>query len=78
MARQKGVIKLTGQTGGVSFYKTSEDGYLARQKGGVDGERIKNDPEFERTRENGAEFGRAGVASKLLRTSIRGTDLEQF
>ncbi len=57
--------------GGVSFYKTSEDGYLARTKGGVDGERIKNDPEFERTRENGAEFGRAGVASKLLRTALR-------
>lgn len=71
MARQKGVIKLTGQMGGVSFYKTAEDGYLARQKGGVDAERIKNSPEFERTRENGAEFGRAGVASKLLRTSIR-------
>ena len=58
--------------GGVSFYKTKEDGYLARQKGGVDADRIKNDPAFERTRENGAEFGRAGVASKLLRTALRG------
>jgi hypothetical protein len=71
MARQQGVIKLKGQMGGVSFYKTAEDGYLARQKGGVDAERIKNDPNFERTRENGAEFGRAGVASKLLRTALR-------
>lgn len=58
--------------GGVSFYKTAEDGYLARQKGGIDADRIKNSPEFERTRENGAEFGRAGVASKLLRTALRG------
>lgn len=57
--------------GGVSFYKTAEDGYLARQKGGIDAERIKNAPEFERTRENGAEFGRAGVAAKLLRTALR-------
>jgi hypothetical protein len=71
MARQKGVLKFQGQMGGVSFYKTSQDGYLAREKGGVDAERIKNDPAFERTRENGAEFGRAGAAGKLLRTSLR-------
>lgn len=57
--------------GDVSFYKTAEDGYLARQKGGIDADRIKNSPEFARTRENGAEFGRAGVAAKLLRTSLR-------
>ena len=57
--------------GGVSFYKTSQDGYLAREKGGVDAERIKNDPAFERTRENGAEFGRAGAAGKLLRNALR-------
>jgi hypothetical protein len=57
--------------GGMSFYKTADDGYLARQKGGIDGERIRNAPEFERTRENNAEFGRAGTASKLLRTALR-------
>jgi len=71
MARQAGLIKLTGQMGGVSFYKTAEDGFLARQKGGVDAERIKNSPEFQRTRENGAEFGRAGAAAKLLRQVFR-------
>jgi hypothetical protein len=71
MARQKGVVKLQGQMGGVSFYKTSQDGFLAREKGGIDAERIKNDPAFERTRENGAEFGRAGAAGKLLRSALR-------
>ncbi len=71
MARQKGLIKLTGPIGDVSFYKTAEDGYLARTKGGVDGDRIKNSPEFQRTRENGAEFGRAGAAAKLLRQAFR-------
>ena len=70
MARQDGVIKLTGQMGGISFYK-SKDGHLVRTKGGIDGDRIKNDPAFARTRENGAEFGRAGSASKLLRTALR-------
>jgi hypothetical protein len=70
MARQKGIIKLKGKIGDLSFYKT-KDGYLAREKGGVDKERIKNDPAFQRTRENGAEFGRAGKAGRLLRTSVR-------
>ena len=70
MARQDGVIKLTGQMGGISFYK-SQDGHLVRLKSGVDGERIKNDPAFARTRENGEEFGRAGASSKLLRTALR-------
>lgn len=57
--------------GGVSFYKTAQDGFLARQKGGVNGDRIKNSPEFARTRENGSEFGRAGEAGKVLRTAFR-------
>jgi len=52
---------LKGPIGDISFYK-SKDGYLARSKGGVDKSRIKNDPAFQRTRENGSEFGRAGIA----------------
>lgn len=70
MARQKSIIKLDGTIGGITFYK-SNDGYLAREKGGVSAERIKNDPSFQRTRENGSEFGRAGNAGKVLRNSIR-------
>lgn len=70
MARQKGIIKLDGTIGDITFYK-SQDGYLAREKGGVPAERIATDPAFQRTRENGAEFGRAGKAGKLLRNSIR-------
>lgn len=70
MAQQKSIIKLDGTIGGITFYK-SKDGYLAREKGGVSAERIANDPNFQRTRENGAEFGRAGKAGKVLRTSLR-------
>jgi hypothetical protein len=70
MARQKGLIKLDGTLGGITFYKT-QDGYLAREKGGVEASRIANDPNFQRTRENGEEFGRAGKAGKTLRNSIR-------
>jgi hypothetical protein len=70
MARQKGIVKLDGTIGGITFYK-SQDGYLAREKGGVEASRIANDPAFARTRENGAEFGRAGKAGKMLRTAFR-------
>lgn len=70
MAKQKGIIPLKGTIGNITFYK-SKDGYLAREKGGVDANRIATDPAFQRTRENGAEFGRAGSGSKVLRTALR-------
>ena len=70
MARQKGIIKLKGTIGDITFYKT-RDGHLAREKGGVDASRIAHDPAFQRTRENGSEFGRAGKAGKTLRSALR-------
>jgi len=70
MARQKGIIKLKGTVGDITFYK-SIDGYLAREKGGVEASRIATDPAFIRTRENNAEFGNATMAGKLLRDTVR-------
>lgn len=71
MATQKGIFKVKGTLDDVTFYK-SKDGYKLRTKGGVDANRIATDPAFQRTRENGAEFGRAGRAGKMLRTALRG------
>lgn len=70
MARQRGPLKVQGTLGDINFYK-SQHGYLIREKGGVNGNRIKKDPVFQRTRENGMEFGRAARAGKLLRTAMR-------
>ena len=70
MARQKGIIKLKGKIGDISFYKT-QDGHLAREKGGVDASRIANDKAFARTRENGAEFGSSARSGKMLRDALR-------
>lgn len=70
MARQKGIISLEGTIGNITFFK-SRDGYMAREKGGVTADKIANDPSFERTRENNAEFARAGKGSKLLKTAFR-------
>ena len=70
MARQKSIFKIEGTIADVTFYK-SKDGYLVREKGGITSERYRNDPNFQRTRENSSEFGRAGKAGKTLRNSLR-------
>jgi len=70
MAKLKGILKIKGTLDDLTFYKSGKD-YLVRTKGGVDGDRIANDPTFQRTRENGSEFGRSATAGKLLRTAVR-------
>lgn len=70
MAKQKGIIKIDGTIGDITFYKT-EDGYLAKENVTVSADRIASDPAFQRTRENNAEFGRAGKGCKVLRNAIR-------
>ena len=70
MAKQSGILPIEGTLGNITFFKT-KDGYMVREKGGVSAHQIATDPAFQRTRENGAEFGRAGKAGKVLRTSMR-------
>jgi hypothetical protein len=70
MARQSGLIKLKGTLDNVNFYK-SKDGNLARMKTSVDAKRVATDPAFERTRENGREFGSSAGSGKLLRDAVR-------
>lgn len=70
MAEQKGLFRVRGTLGGVNFY-SSKDGDLAREKGGVSKDKIRNDPAFARTRENGMEFGTAGSTGKMLRDLLR-------
>lgn len=69
MARQVGLLKFKGKIGDISLYKT-QDGHLAREKGGVSADRINNDPAFVRTRENGAEFGSSAASGKSLRVAL--------
>jgi hypothetical protein len=70
MAKQKSIIKLEGTIGDITFLKT-KDGYIAKERTSVNKDRIATDPAFQRTRENGAEFGRAGKAGKTLRSAFR-------
>ena len=70
MAKKLGIIPIQGTLGNITFYKT-RDGFMARGRGSLTGDRIANDAAFVRTRENGAEFGRAGKAGKVLRNGFR-------
>ena len=71
MSKQKGIVKLEGSLGGISFY--SADGqHLARMAGGPSKERIAKDAAFKRTRENNKEFGGSARAAKALRLSMGG------
>lgn len=69
MAKLKSFIKIEGTLDDLTFYK-GRAGYLVKTKGGVSANRIKNDPSFARTRENGTEFGHAATSGKQLRRAI--------
>ncbi len=66
MAKQSGVLRLLGTIGNITFLKT-QDGFLAKEKTSLNGEQISKGKNFQRTRENNAEFSNAGKAGKLLR-----------
>lgn len=69
MAKQESIITLNGTIANISFFKT-KDGYNARKKTGVSKAEMESNPNFDRTRENMAEFGRAAKAAKLLRKAL--------
>tara|TARA_R110002012_G_scaffold127225_1_gene279434 strand:- start:32756 stop:33505 length:750 start_codon:yes stop_codon:yes gene_type:complete len=69
MAKYKSLFNIEGTLGEVTFYKSKEGSYV-RRKGGVSKNRILNDPNFVRTRENLTEFGNTAKSGKILRRSI--------
>ncbi|GGH29877.1 hypothetical protein FAZ19_21730 [Sphingobacterium alkalisoli] len=70
MAKQESLVKMRGKVGDLSFSKHRSRGYEVRMKGGVDKSRIASDPNFQRTRENNAEFGSANKMAKSLRLQL--------
>lgn len=71
--KQKGFGMLVGTHGDMTYYEQKVNGkkeFLARSKGGVSKDRIKNDPNFQRTRENNAEFAMAGEFAKAIRLAF--------
>ncbi len=71
MARQAGIITITGTIGNLTFYR-SQDGMLVKEKSHISKARFMKDPSFERSRENMYEFKEANRCSKIFFDSIRG------
>jgi hypothetical protein len=69
MAQQMGFLPFKGRIGNLSFFKT-KDGYSVRSASGVDGNKIRNDASYARTRENMTEFDHASKATKVFRAAF--------
>jgi len=69
MAKVNGIIKIEGTVEDLTFYKKDGKNFV-RRKGGISKERIMNDPNFVRTRENGNEFGHSGSCGKILKLAV--------
>ncbi|MBO9205244.1 MULTISPECIES: hypothetical protein [Niastella] len=64
-------IQITGSLGNLSYYKIrGSDKIVVRRKGDPSGKRVKEAPEFERTRENNREFGGRSTAAKYIKSSL--------
>ena len=71
MAKQKGLHKILGTIGDATYLKT-QDGYQVKEKSAISASKFATSDSLARTRENAAEFGRAGKAGQLFRLAIRG------
>lgn len=69
MSKQTGLIRLDGKIGGISFYKLGGED-LARIANGPSKDKIQNDANFKRTRENNNEFGGSAIVAKALRLAF--------
>ncbi len=69
MARQKGIIRLSGSIGDVTFIH-GKYGDLAKKKSGITRERIMTDPCFQGMRDNMAETGIIAKCSGLMLDTV--------
>lgn len=69
MAVLKGVLKITGKLGGLSFYKMNGK-IIVWTPGGFDGEKIRKDEQYVNVRNNASEFGRCSKFGAKLRRAL--------
>ena len=70
MGKLKGILQFTGQIDGLSFYEMNGK-IIVRKTGGFDGEKIKNDTNYVRVRENSSEFAHCAEMGKYFRNSLQ-------
>jgi hypothetical protein len=75
MAIQNSFIKIKGELGGLTFYERNGK-TLVKTTTSVDKERIMNDPNYRRTRENMQEFGASATLGKAFRLGFAGISKE--
>lgn len=71
MARQRGIIPLSGNLGGITFYIRKGKAVARIAGGGFNGKRIKDDPKMHRIRENSREFGDCSQLKKQFKNALR-------
>jgi hypothetical protein len=69
MAIQKGIVKIKGNIGGLSFFQRNGKD-LIRISYGPSKTKVANDPAFIRTKENNQEFSGAAIAGKAARRGL--------
>jgi hypothetical protein len=69
MGKLKGIVQFTGSFDGLSFYEMNGK-IVVRKTGGFDGEKIKNNANYARVRENSAEFAHCAIVGKYFRNAI--------
>lgn len=69
MAELKGILKISGKLGGLSFYKMNGK-IIVRNPGGFDGEKIRKDEKYANVRMNASEFGRCSKFGGKLRRAL--------
>jgi hypothetical protein len=73
MARQIGLLQITGTASGICFYRMN-DAYYARKKSSLSGERVKKDPVFKETMRHANLFAKASsIGSKVYKALYPGT-----
>ena len=70
MAKQKGIVQLTGTLNGLNFYFRKGVPVVRVAGGGFNGKAIQTKPEMARVRENAGEFGMVSKAKKVFRLGL--------
>lgn len=71
MAKQKGIIPLSGTLGEISFYYLNGTPVARSATAGFNKKAIKTKPSMQRVRENASEFGHCTKVNKALRQALR-------
>jgi hypothetical protein len=71
MAKQLGIFPIGGTLDNITFFQTADGKIAVRKKTTLTGAQMATMPAFDALRDHNREFGRAGKAMKVLRSSIK-------